>query len=128
VIGGSCNTCDWGCVTEWRRCIGCPVFLGHFLQNCRIFSSSLAERDLQLKTYYACLPHCIRMEGGEAHVNTSHVKESCHTYGGLLYEYTCNGRTYACTHEHTADTNTSMDYRMHTKECCHTRGGFALHE
>ena len=50
----------WLChTTRWRRCIGCLIFIGHFLQKSPIDCGSFAERDLQLKASYAFLPLCI---------------------------------------------------------------------
>jgi len=40
--------------TEWRRFIGCLIFIGHILQNSLTVGGSFAERDLQLTASYPC--------------------------------------------------------------------------
>ena len=46
--------------TGLRRCIGCLIFIGLFLQNSLIIGGSIAKRDLQLKASYASSPPCIQ--------------------------------------------------------------------
>jgi len=43
-------------LTEWQRCIGCLILVGHFRQNNPIISDSFAEWDLKLKASYASSP------------------------------------------------------------------------
>ena len=45
--------------TEWRRPLGCLIFIGHVPQKSPILSGSFAKRDLQLKASYGSLPTCI---------------------------------------------------------------------
>ena len=45
-------------ITGWQRCIGCLIFIGHFLSKSPRISASFAEGDLQLKTSYASSPPC----------------------------------------------------------------------
>jgi len=42
--------------TGWRRCVGCLIFVGHFLQKSPIIRGSVAGRDLQLKAPYTSSP------------------------------------------------------------------------
>ena len=44
--------------TEWRRCIGCLIFIDHLPQKSPMISASFAQRDLQLKASYAFSPTC----------------------------------------------------------------------
>jgi len=43
----------------WRRPLGCPILIGHFLQKSPIISGSFSERDLQHKASYASSTLCI---------------------------------------------------------------------
>ena len=43
----------------WQRCIGCPIFTGHFSQKSPVISGSRAKNDLELKASYGSLPPCI---------------------------------------------------------------------
>ena len=42
--------------TEWRRVIGCLIFIKHFTQKSPVISGSCAENDLQLEAFYASSP------------------------------------------------------------------------
>ena len=46
--------------TGWWRCIGCLIFICHFLQKSLMISVSCAEKDLWLKAFYASLPSCMK--------------------------------------------------------------------
>ena len=41
-------------ITGRQRCAGCLIFAGHFLQKSHVISVSSAEREVQLKAFYAC--------------------------------------------------------------------------
>ena len=44
---------------EWRRIIGCLIFIGHFLQKSPLTSGSFARNVLQLKKSHKSSPRCI---------------------------------------------------------------------
>ena len=45
---------------EWRRIIGCLIFIGLFLQKSPVISGSVVERDLEVKASSALSPSCMR--------------------------------------------------------------------
>jgi len=49
---------DISCIKEWRRPIGCLIFLGRFLQKSPIINGSFATNDLQLEAFYWSSPPC----------------------------------------------------------------------
>ena len=44
--------------SKWQRGVGCLIFIGHSSQNSPMISGSFAERDPQLKAFYAFAPLC----------------------------------------------------------------------
>jgi len=60
--------------TRWRRLIGCFIFIGQFPPKSPIISGSFAERDQQLRAFYASSPPC-----------TSSIYVHIHVY---IYIYT----------------------------------------
>jgi len=48
--------------TEWRWTTGCLICIGYSLQKSAEIRGSFAERDLQVKAFYARLPPCISHE------------------------------------------------------------------
>ena len=54
--------------TEWQRCVGCLIFVGHSPQKSPVINGSFAERDLQLKVLcivaalyrYSFVQHALR--------------------------------------------------------------------
>jgi len=57
-LGPRCVGCDKTPETGWQRHTGCPIFTGYFSQKSPIIRGSFAERDLQLKGFYASSLPC----------------------------------------------------------------------
>jgi len=79
---------------EWRRPIGCLIFMGHFPQKSPIKSVSFAKKDPQLKAFYASSPLC-----PSACISGGCVYVGIHTYNSI-YMYVCVC-VCVCVHEHT---------------------------
>ena len=60
--------------TEWRRVIGCLIFIGHFQSKSPTVSGSFAKNDLRLKASYESLPPCKMYE------NTIHLMYYVYTH------------------------------------------------
>ena len=52
--------------TEWRKPIGCLIFIGHFPQKNPVIIGSFAKNDLQLRASYVSSPLCSETEGRQS--------------------------------------------------------------
>ena len=77
--------------TEWRRIIGCRIFIGHFPRKSPVLDGCFARNDLQLKASYESSTRCIAYLRHVANIN-----EPWHTY--VMYQ---RAMAHICEPSHT---------------------------
>ena len=135
----SCHTYEWvtyvwvkshmwmGHVThtEWRKDLGCLIFISHFPQKSPIIRGSFAENDLQLKASYAFTLLCTSNVSWFllllSHV--TRVNASWHTYEWVMLHIWMGHVTHMIDLCHTYEwvmSHTWMSHVTHMNELCHT--------